>query len=64
MDVRKKIANCIKFIIFLLVTITTFFTIYAMIWVGVGFPIDWWSTIMVVAVSVLSEWAYVSWLRN
>lgn len=64
MDVRKKIANCIKFIIFLLVTITAFFTIYVMIWVGIGFPIDWWSIIIVVAVSVLSEWAYVSWLRN
>ena len=64
MDVRKKIANCIKFIIFLLVTITAFFTIYVMIWVGIGIPIDWWSIIIVVAVSVLSEWAYVSWLRN
>ena len=64
MDAREKIANYIKFIIFLLVTSIGFFTIYAMIWVGVGFPIDWWASIIVVSISALSEWGYVSWLAN
>lgn len=64
MDVREKIANYIKFIIFLMVTLIGFFTIYAMIWVGVGFPIDWWASIIIVAISAASEWGYVSWLAN
>lgn len=64
MDVRERIVNYIKFIIFLLVTLIGFFTIYAMIWVGVGFPIDWWASIIVVAISALSEWRYISWLMN
>lgn len=64
MDVRETIANYIKFIIFLFVTFIGFFTIYAMIWVGIGFPIDWWASIVVVAISALSEWGYMSWLAN
>lgn len=64
MDVRETIANYIKFIIFLFVTLIGFFTIYAMIWVGVGFPIDWWTSIVVIAISALSEWGYMSWLAN
>ena len=64
MDVMEKIANYIKFIIFLLLTLIGFFTIYAMIWVGVGFPIDRWASIIIVAISALSEWGYVSWLAN
>ena len=64
MNIREKIEDYIKFIIFLLVTLTGFFAIYAMIWVGVGFPIDWWASIVVVAISALSEWGYMSWLAN
>lgn len=64
MDVENRIENCIKFIIFLLNAFVGFFTIYALIWVFVGFPIDWWATIIVVAISALSEWGYVSWLSN
>lgn len=64
MDVKEKAADCIKFIVFLLVTHVGFFTIYAMIWVGVGFPINWWASIVIVAISALSEWGYVSWLAN
>ena len=64
MDVREKIENYIKFIIFLLLTLIGFFTIYAMIWVFIGFPINRFATLIVVAVSGLSEWGYVSWLAN
>ena len=64
MNVREKVANYIKFIIFLLVTLIGFFTIYAMIWVGVGFPTDWWASIIIVSISAISEWGYVSWLMN
>lgn len=63
MDVREKIEDVIKCIIFLLVTFNGFFTIYAIIWAYVGFPVNWWALI-IVAVSVLSEWGYVSWLVN
>ena len=64
MDVRETIANYIKFIIFLLVTLIGFFTIYAMIWVGVGLPVNWLASLIIVAISALSEWGYVSWLAN
>ncbi len=64
MDVRKKIVNNIKFIIFLLVTLTGFFTIYAMIWVCVGLPVNWLASLIIVLISALSEWGYVSWLAN
>ena len=64
MDVMEKIANYIKFIIFLLATLIGFFTIYAMIWVCVGLPVNWLASIIIVAISALSEWWYVSWLAN
>ena len=64
MDVRETIANYIKFIIFLFVTFIGFFTIYAMIWYFVGLPIDWWASLIIVAVSSLSEWGYISWLTH
>ena len=64
MDVRKTIANYIKFIIFLLVTLIGFFTIYVMIWVFVGLPVNWLASLIIVAISALSEWGYVSWLMN
>ena len=64
MDVREKLVNYIKFIIFLLVTLIGFFTIYTVIWVGVGLPVNWFASIIIVAISALSEWGYVSWLMN
>ena len=64
MDVREMIANYIKFIIFLFVTFIGFFTIYAMIWVGVGLPVNSWTSLIIVVISGLSEWGYVSWLMH
>ena len=64
MDVREKVANYIKFIIFLLVTLVGFFIIYAMIWLFVGLPVNRLASIIIVAISALSEWGYVSWLAN
>ena len=64
MDVRETIANSIKFITFLLVTLVGFFTIYAMIWVSIGLPVNWWASLIIVAISALSEWGYVPWLAN
>ena len=64
MDVREEIVNYIKFIIFLLVTLIGFFTIYAMIWVCVGSPVNWLASLIIVAISGLSEWGYVSWLTH
>ena len=64
MDVREKIVNYIKFIIFLFVLLIGFFTIYAMIWVCVGLPVNWLASIVIVTISALSEWGYVSWLAN
>ena len=64
MDVREKIVNYIKFIIFLLVTLIGFFTIYAMIWVFIGLPVNWLASLIIVAISILSEWGYISWLAN
>lgn len=64
MDVRETIANYIKFIIFLFVTLIGFFTIYAMIWVGVGLPVNSWISLIIIAISGLSEWGYVSWLTH
>ena len=64
MDVREKIVNYIKFIIFILVTLIGFFTIYAIIWVCVGLPVNLLASLIIVAISALSEWGYVSWLIN
>ena len=64
MDVREKIVNYIKFIIFPFVMFIGFFTIYAMIWVCVGLPVNWLASIVIVAISALSEWRYVSWLMK
>ena len=64
MYVREKVANYIKFIIFLLVTLVGFFIIYAMIWLFVGLPVNRLASIIIVAISALSEWGYVSWLAN
>ena len=64
MNVRETIANYIKFITFLLVTLVGFFTIYAMIWVSIGLPVNWLASLIIVAISALSEWGYVLWLAN
>ena len=64
MDVREKIANYIKFAIFILGTLSGFFTIYGMIWVCVGLPVNWLASLIIFAISGLSEWGYVSWLEN
>lgn len=64
MNDREKLVNNIKFIIFLLVTLTGFFTIYAVVWVLVGLPVNRLASIIVVLISALSEWGYVSWLAN
>ena len=64
MNDREKLVNNIKFIIFLLVTLTGFFTIYAVVWVFVGLPVSRLASIIVVLISALSEWGYVSWLAN
>ena len=64
MNGREKLVNNIKFIIFLLVTLTGFFTIYAVVWVFVGLPVNRLASIIVVLISALSEWGYVSWLVN
>ena len=64
MDVRETITNYIKFIIFLLVTLIGFFTIYAIIWVCVGLPVNWLASIIIFEISGLSEWGDVLWLTH
>ena len=64
MNVRENIEDYIKFIIFIFVTFIGFFTIYAMIWVGVGLPVNWLASIIIFAISGLSDWGYISWLAN
>ena len=64
MNIREKIEDCIKFIIFIFVTFIGFFTIYAMIWVGVGLPVNLWTSLIVAVISGLSDWGYISWLKH
>ena len=64
MNIRETIANYIKFIIFLFVTFIGFFTIYAMIWVCVRLPVNRLTSLIIVVISILSEWGYISWLAN
>ena len=64
MNVREKIEDCIKFIIFIFVTFIGFFTIYAMILVCVGLPVNLWTSLIVAVISGLSDWGYISWLNH
>ena len=64
MNVREKIEDCIKFIIFIFVTFIGVFTIYAMIWVGAGLPVNLWTSLIVAVISGLSDWGYISWLKH
>ena len=64
MNIREKIEDYIKFIIFIFVTFIGFFTIYAIIWVCVRLPVNWLASLIVVVISILSEWGYISWLSN
>ena len=64
MNVREKIEDYIKFIIFIFVTFIGFFTIYAIIWVCVRLPVNWLASLIVVVISIFSEWGYISWLSN
>ena len=61
---KVKIADYIKFCVFLLITIIGFFTVYAILWVKFGLPVGWWATAIVFVLTALSEWGYISWLAN
>lgn len=61
---KEKIADCFKFMIFFIVTIVGFFTIYAVTWVQFGLPINKWASLIVVALTGLSEWGYIKWLAR
>ena len=61
---KKKTLNYIKFAVLLWTTLIGFFTTYSFLWVSIGLPIDWRASLIIVAISALSEWGYVSWLTN
>ena len=61
---KEKITDCFKFMIFLIVTIVGFFTIYAVTWVQFGLPVNQWASLIVVTLTGLSEWRYIKWVAR
>lgn len=37
---------------------------YAVAWVKIGLPVDWWANLIVFALSILTKWGYIEWLKN
>lgn len=61
---KEKIIDCFKFMIFFIVTIVGFFSIYAIMWVQLGLPINRWASLIVFTLTGLSEWGYIKWLAH
>ena len=63
-NTREKILGYLKFGVFLWATLFGFFTTYAWAWVGIGFPVDWWASLLIIALTVLTEWGFIKWLMD
>lgn len=61
---KEKITDCLKFMIFVIVTVVGFFTIYAIAWTQFGLPINKWASLIVFILTGLSEWGYIKWLEH
>lgn len=61
---KDKIIDFLKFFLFVFVMFMGFFSTYAIVWVRIGFPVDWWASLIVFSLSLLSIWGYVKWLTN
>lgn len=61
---KEKITNYVKLAVLLLTTLLGFFTIYAVAWVQLGLPIAWWSTLIVITLSCLSEHGFIKRLED
>lgn len=58
------IVNYLKFAVFFWATLMGFFATYAFAWIAIGLPIAWWAAILLLILSVLSEWGFLKWLMD
>ena len=61
---KDKIIGLLKFFLLVFVMFMGFFSTYAIVWVKIGFPVDWGASLIVFSLSLLSIWGYVKWLMN
>ena len=62
---KEKIADYLKFVVFLWTTSFGFFSTYAVLWVAIGFPTNQlWASVVVITLSVASVWGFIKWIMN
>ena len=59
---KDKIILYIKLVLLVWPGIMGFLFMYLFAWFGFGLPIEWWSSALLVALAVLSEYAVIRWL--
>lgn len=61
---KQKIIDFIKFTLFIFMMFMGFFSTYAVVWVQIGLPDGLLPSLLVMILSIISEWGYVKWLAN
>lgn len=61
---KEKIVDLLKLVVFLSVMGMGFFTIYALVWVGLGIPTGWWAGLTVTVLTIASEYGFITWLGD
>jgi hypothetical protein len=61
---KEDIVNSIKLFLLIFMMVNGFFTIYALIWFGIGLPQTNWALMLLYALSALTEYGYFMWLRR
>ena len=61
---KEKIEGYLKFAVLIYAMFMGFFSTYSLVWVGLELPLEWWSSVVVIALSALSVWGYIEWLKK
>ena len=61
-DFITGVAEWLKVIMMFLVMAIGFLAIYWTIWMLIGWPLEWWSIILLVCLAALSEFGYYKWI--
>jgi hypothetical protein len=61
---NDKIIDFIKFFLLLFTMVMGFFFIYAFVWFAIGLPITQWTTVLLIALAMLSVYGYYRWIEE
>lgn len=63
-EIKERIINTIKFMIFTTTGVMGFWLIYMIIWFAIGLPQTNWAIWLLLALAFGSEYGFVTWLQN